>query len=180
MRTIVGIDYSMRCPAVTVHIGDTWDIKNCKFFFLTDKKKFIAIKDPFYSLPIGEWSCNEERFYALALKTSEWFINTPPDKIFLEGYAFGAHGTVFEIGECTHALKQMLWERGYKVESVPPTRIKKFATGKGNSRKEQMYEAFTKETGWELNKMLNCSIGTSPSSDIIDSYYIAKYGFINT
>ena len=58
-----------------------------------------------------------------------------------------------------------------------PSTIKKFATGKGNANKELMYEAFVEETGDDLAKLFEFDPykGQSPVSDIIDSYYIAKY-----
>jgi hypothetical protein len=54
--------------------------------------------------------------------------------------------------------------------------IKKFATGKGNATKDSMYEAYLKETGLDLIKILtpNCKLG-SPITDIVDAWYLAKY-----
>ena len=72
-------------------------------------------------------------------------------------------------------LKLQLHRYGYGVEVVPPTVIKKYATGKGNADKEAMYEAYVKDTGLELNKELGLVAGKSPLSDIVDSYYIALY-----
>ena len=65
--------------------------------------------------------------------------------------------------------------------SVPPTVIKKFATGKGNSNKEKMYEAFTAEvlTPLDLKERLTPKAKSikNPVSDIVDSYFICKYGY---
>ena len=59
---------------------------------------------------------------------------------------------------------------------------KKFATGKGNANKVLMYEAFIEETGDDLAKLFEFDpyTGQSPVSDIIDSYYIAKYSVTNS
>jgi hypothetical protein len=60
---------------------------------------------------------------------------------------------------------------------VAPTHIKKFATGKGNAKKEMMYESFLTETQRNLQLELEIKsekIG-NPVSDIVDSYYICKY-----
>ena len=39
---IAGIDYSMTCPAICVYNGDgiTFSFNQCKFYFLTDRKKY--------------------------------------------------------------------------------------------------------------------------------------------
>ena len=62
----------------------------------------------------------------------------------------------------------------------PPTVIKKFATGKGNANKEQMYEAFVDEllTPTDLKERLTPKAKKviNPISDIVDSYFIAKCG----
>ena len=60
----------------------------------------------------------------------------------------------------------------FKTEQVPPTVIKKFATGKGNASKDDMLEAWKNEDGsFELLQETG-----NPASDIIDSYFICKYG----
>ena len=72
----------------------------------------------------------------------------------------------------------------YKVkipyQSVPPTVIKKYATGKGNANKDLMYEAFSDEllTPPDLKSALTPRSKklTNPVTDIVDAYYIAKWG----
>jgi hypothetical protein len=55
--------------------------------------------------------------------------------------------------------------------------IKKFATGKGNANKEALQEVFLKETGYNIKEKFNMTEKQwNPSSDIIDSYFICKYG----
>jgi Holliday junction resolvasome RuvABC endonuclease subunit len=99
------------------------------------------------------------------------------DLVVIEGYAMGAKGLVFNIAENTGCLKQMLWVDGIKFITPAPTTVKKFATGKGNSNKEKMEEAFVAETGVDVRVPINQTKGSNPSSDIIDSYYMAKFGF---
>ena len=91
-----------------------------------------------------------------------------------------AKGQVFNIGENTGILKYKLRERvAPKMSIFAPSEIKKFATGKGNANKMLMYEAFTEETGDDLSLIFGPwdqgYKGQSPVSDIIDSYYRAKY-----
>ena len=68
------------------------------------------------------------------------------------------------------------------LDIIPPSEIKKFATGKGNASKEKMYESFFQETGVPLTSFLGMSRQKtepqkikSPVSDIVDSYYICKF-----
>jgi len=80
----------------------------------------------------------------------------------------------------TGLLKHKMWKNKLKFQTYPPTVIKKFATGKGNSNKDQMYEAFVDEllTPTDLKEQLTPKAKkvTSPISDIVDAYFIAKCG----
>ena len=107
---------------------------------------------------------------------SDWAIdrliwwNGRVEKVYLEDYAYAATGRVFHIAENAGILKYKLSK--FKTEQVPPTVIKKFATGKGNASKDDMLEAWKNEDGsFELIQETG-----NPASDIIDSYFICKYG----
>ena len=105
------------------------------------------------------------------------------NKAFLEGYSYSSTGKVFHIAENTAVLKYLMWDEELDFEIVPPTVIKKFATGKGNANKEKMYEAFCKENpSVDLRSQLTprSSNVISPVSDVVDAYFIAKYGVENT
>ena len=102
--------------------------------------------------------------------------------MFLEGYAFAtsAQAGVRSIAENTGLLKHKMWKNKIPFKTYPPTVIKKFATGKGNSNKELMYEAFVDEllTPIDLKELLTPKAKKviSPISDIVDSYFITKCG----
>lgn len=98
------------------------------------------------------------------------------EQIAIEGYAYGAKGKVFHIAENTGVLKYRLHQTGIPLEVIPPSAIKKQSAGKGNANKEEMYNAFTKETGVFLQMVISPGkkdIG-NPVSDIVDSYFICK------
>lgn len=61
---------------------------------------------------------------------------------------------------------------------VPPTVVKKFATERGNATKEMMYEQFSQDTNMDLMKLVtpDKTVLSNPVTDIVDSYYICKYG----
>ncbi len=62
-----------------------------------------------------------------------------PRLVILEGYSFGSRtGQAFSIGELGGIIKVLLFNSKFKTILVPPTCLKKFVTGKGNSGKEVM------------------------------------------
>ena len=97
-------------------------------------------------------------------------------EINIEGYAYGAKGTVFHIGENTGVLKNKLFVNNVKFNTITPNQVKKLASGKGNADKDVMYNAFLTETSIDLRVALDYdskNIG-SPIGDIVDSYYLCK------
>jgi len=179
---IAGVDYSLTSPAICIHNGKEWSYNNCTFYYLVNKEKHLKNEDKKY-VPTLYPSYREdvERFHLL----SEWSVGNilgdGASSVALEGYAFGAVGRVFQIAENGGLLKFKLWKADISIRNFPPTMIKKFATGKGTANKEMMIEAFEAETGVDIRE--KCGIVTkqwNPISDIVDAYYIAKYGFCNT
>ena len=84
---------------------------------------------------------------------------------------------MFHIAENGGVCKFLLWKNNIPYETIPPTVIKKFATGKGNADKEKMQQAFLSETNFNIKEILSMTDKQwNPSSDLIDSYYICKYG----
>jgi len=157
--------------------------------FITKNKKLAVNHSPnIVGLLLYEYNNNLERFTHLAEQTIEWILSQVPtrhhgNKLAIEGYAFGAKGQVFNIGENTGILKLKLAEKvANDINVIAPSAIKKFATGKGNANKVLMYEAFIEETEDDLAELFEFDpyAGQSPVSDIIDSYYIAKYSNTNT
>ena len=173
---IAGIDYSMTSPAICIHKGKEWSLDNCKFYFRTDKKTFELKTSRFHSSLIDKWTCNEERFAQGAEWARSILSAEKPERVTLEGYAMGAKGLVFHIGENTGQLKQVLWQLKLPFDVPAPSAIKKFATGKGNANKEKMEEAFLAETGFDMRPiLLQTKLSFTPSADIIDAYYMAKW-----
>ena len=175
---VAGIDYSMTSPAICIHKGTEWHLDNCRFFFRTDKKKMEIKNDRFQSTLIEPWTSNEQRFMAGAAWAGAILSVEKPTKVTLEGYAMGAKGLVFHIGENTGQLKNIMWRLGLSWDVPAPSAIKKMATGKGNANKEKMEEAFVAETGFNMRPILGqTDLSFTPSADIIDSYYMAKWAF---
>ena len=179
---VYGIDYSMTCPAYSLFDGERWHIR-----YLTSVERHIG-KWYEFQTPLGlievagdryrDHCTQEDRFD----KISEWMMACIDDdnaRVVIEDYAMGAKGKVFHIAENCGLLKHKLWKRGIKFETLAPTALKKFATGKGNSDKMAMHMQFQKDTGVDLMKEMtpNAKDCGNPVSDVVDAFYLAKWAW---
>lgn len=164
----------MTSPAVTILTADSFT----SHFFAQNKKQEGHALPHFYSYSYPSHSnLDIDRYSRLA----EWVCTiakfTEHDIISIEGYSMGSVGAVFSIAENTAILKNALYLNNIKYNVVAPTTLKKYATGKGNADKLQMYERFTKETQTDPRKVYDgekAKLG-SPFTDIADSYWLAHY-----
>lgn len=182
MTWIAGIDYSLTSPAICVAevVNNQIKFENCRFHFIRQTKSqesFGVFK--LYEYP--KYSNEMERYIGLAnwtIETIRWY-NGRVECVYLEDYAFAATGRVFNIAENMGILKYKLQREKFNYVTIPPTVVKKHATGKGNANKELMYDTFLAETEVDLKEELtprSTSI-TNPVSDIVDAYYICRTGF---
>ena len=175
---IAGVDYSITSPAMCIHYGNEWNINNCIFYYFDDK---INTYKNFYALEYPEWTVDIERY----VKIADIFLDflSLCDYIGIEGYAYAGKGRVFSMAEHTGILKYKLYSLGINYTIYPPPVIKKFATNKGNCDKDLLEEHFDKEglddSIRDILKMSHApkSRYYTPISDIVDSYYVAKYTF---
>lgn len=174
---IAGIDLSLTSPSICIHHGEVFSYDACKIYYLTSTKKSIIRDDTLVGSEWPLYSSDPHRYDVVSKWALDALIANNVSKVFLEGYAFNAVGRVFQIAENTGILKHKLWQSGIDCVVVPPTVIKKFATGKGNANKEALNTSFETETCILLKEKLKLtSKQWNPSSDIIDSFYICKYG----
>lgn len=175
---IAGLDYSMTSPAICYYNDADGDLKfsNCRSYYLTQNKKY----DIMIGNIVGKYfDYNDEmsRYETISTFFLNGILERNIDYVFIEDYSLGSRGRVFNIAENTGILKYRLWKYGVKYVTVPPTVIKKFATGKGNSDKSAMQKAFMEENSLDIKYELKMTEKQwNPSSDIIDSYWICKYG----
>lgn len=71
--------------------------------------------------------------------------------VAIEGYAFGAKGAVFNLGELGGVLRLEVYKRGLPLIEVPPTTLKKHITGKGTSAKQVMIKDLYKNFDIDTN-----------------------------
>jgi Holliday junction resolvasome RuvABC endonuclease subunit len=172
----VGIDYSLTSPCVCIARDKTFS--NSFFYFLNDRKTVQGKYHNILGEPHEEYLTDQERYENIA----SWVLTILADfnkediVVMIEDYSFGSKGRVFNLAENCGILKYMLYKNGYRFFTVPPTVVKKFATGKGNATKEKMYEAFVRDTFVDLHSIISptTKLG-SPTTDIVDAWYIARY-----
>ena len=183
-QTIVGIDYSLNSPAICI-AGDDFDFNKCSFHFLTSKKKHIGqFGKNIFGYEHKEYNNPIIRFSNISM----WALDiihkhkTDTAKVFVEGYSFGSKGqAVFQIAENCGILKYRLqMSPSILYDTVVPSVVKKFASGKGNADKQLMYNSFLNHTGADLLKAFDMGKLNNPVTDIVDSYYIAKVGYENS
>lgn len=70
----------------------------------------------------------------------------------IEGYSFGSHAShAHELGELGGVVRHCLFSLQLQYVDVPPSSLKRYATGKGNARKEDMLGAAIRRLGYEGN-----------------------------
>ena len=177
--TIAGVDYSMTSPAVCLYDDTAGNFKfeNCTIHYLTQSKKY-EVKFKNVHGHYFEYANEMQRYDIISSFFLDRMLECSPVCAFVEDYSMGSKGRVFHIAENTGIFKYRMWQFGIAFQTVPPTVIKKFATGKGNANKERMQEVFEQENSIRLKNELNMTEKQwNPSSDIIDAYYICKYGY---
>lgn len=100
-----------------------------------------------------------------------------PDIIVIEGLAMGGvpGNSARNLAGLQFTIVDKILERednDTSLKIVPPTTLKKFATGKGNAKKEQMFEALPEE----MQEVLIGTPKTKGRFDLTDAYFLSKWG----
>jgi len=95
--------------------------------------------------------------------TRELSVLDTVEHVCLEGYANGAKFGREIAGELGYAVKRTLYLLGMPYNVVPPTSVKKFATGKGTAKKNEMLLAVYKRWGIEFS-----------NDNLADAYTLAE------
>ena len=172
----IGIDYSLTCPCVCV--ANNKSFEDSYFYFLTDNPKMTGKGYNILGDEHDNYICDQQRYENIA----SWVLNiVSPFKdkehyILIEDYSFGSKGRVFNLAENCGLMKYFLYRDGYKFFTIPPTVIKKYATGKGNADKQKMYDAFYALTQIDLISVFSKNNKlASPVTDIVDAFYLTHY-----
>ena len=188
MMKIAGIDYSLTSPAICIwkdkDDNRQFNFNMCTIHYLETTQRLKRATEHeilnLYPEVYPEWETEEQRHDLL----SEWAMKCIRGcYVFIEGYAFATSGKshVRSVAENSGLLKHKMYKSNQPFLSIPPTVIKKFATDKGNANKELMYDAFSKQcvapVGLQKTLRPRSNKLTNPTTDIIDSYWICKYGW---
>lgn len=173
---IVGIDYSLTSPSVCViHSGL---IRMCAFH---TKKEYKEVQHENFRIclyPQISYTSEQERHDKLSGWALGIIVNYAGEqpRVNIEGYSFGSSsGRAFDIAENGGLLKHKLWTQDIKFNIIPPTTLKKFVTGKGNAKKEQMIEEFTRRH-FDISVVLSLKNANSkPIDDLVDAFFLANY-----
>lgn len=180
---IAGIDYSIRSPAMCIHPKNSeWNFYSCFFVAvptgcfadsgLYDNRILLVSNEP--------TKAYEQRFD----ETSETFIRQigkhGVSSVLFEQYAFGASGRIFHIAENCGVLKHKIYKEGIPISYAAPSTLKKHGTGNGRSNKNDLYDAFVEQTGYDLLDALGWGKKRpknlpSPVDDIVDAYCACRY-----
>ena len=89
----------------------------------------------------------------------------PAGLILIEGYAYAAANQAHQIGELGGVIRRMLHRRNVNWIEVAPSQLKKFATGKGNCKKDLVLLNVFKKWGVEFQ-----------TNDEADAFVLAMIG----
>ena len=177
---VAGIDYSINGPGITIFEGNEFVFKNTKNYYLTNMKKYdmdVSELNIYGELITGNFKSDFERWDF----NGSWAYNIIKecDFVYMEGYSLGSKSSMaFQIAENASIIKYKMYKNNIPFKVIPPTTIKKFASGKGNASKEIMEEAFMNETNIDLKPLFKQTKKQwNPSGDIVDSYYICKMAY---
>ena len=180
----VAADWSMSAPAFAIY--DTNDgpftFLNTRHFYLTDTKKH-ALQLPnlsVYGDKIPTWETNEQRWNFLSgrlIDAIDAYVQEYgglTSYFAIEGYAFGSHaGSVHQIAENAAVLKHKIYCRGIPIEVYNPSTVKKWYSGKGNAKKDELYKVFVEKEHIKLRDYFDLPEAQwEPLAGIIDSWII--------
>ena len=96
--------------------------------------------------------------------------------VVVEGYAYGRQNTAHQLGELGGVIRLALWEAGIPYVDVPPSTLKKYATGRGNAGKEEVLAAAIRRLGYQGHdnneadalwlRALGCAAYGAPLADL--------------
>jgi len=181
---IAGLDWSKNNPAVAYMDldGETLEIERMWFRTVSKVKKISFFKPPFYCHAYESKNLKDDMMKAVSMR-DEVLVRPSEFRIeyaAVEGYAYGAKGQVFDIGESCMAAKLRLYEEHHaKIRIYDIGVHKKAFSGRGDSDKVSMWDAYWKNYPEDPMKLKEFKLpepmrkeGVSPTSDIIDSFSV--------
>lgn len=133
---------------------------------LTSTGLVVLTPDNVYSEALKSNLKAEGRLVDLCRQVRSRMGEHVPNLVVLEGYSFMSSGRgMTGLAELGGVIKSFLWANGHLFIIVPPARVKKFACGKGNAKKDQVRLEVFKRWGFEAK-----------TNDEVDAYVLARIG----
>lgn len=115
-----------------------------------------------------------DRAKTIATLVSTFVMSQDMDGVALEGLAFGMRGSATrDLAGLQFTIVQYLRKHHHDPEIITPKTLKKFAVGKGNAKKEDLYEALPDDVKEMIHE--KGFKKTTGRYDITDAYWLAKY-----
>lgn len=178
---LAAIDFSLVSPAICLYLinQEKFILNNCKFHVISNREILNTCSFSVTVHPQLEFKNHIDRIKVMSDWVLDQLCSVNVEHVFIEGYAYRSVGMIFNIAEVMGAIKyKIISEIDAKIITIAPSTIKRFATKSGRADKFGMEYAFIKET--EINPrscIKQAEKGWNPSSDIVDAYFLAKYGF---
>lgn len=200
---LVGIDYSITSPAITMFDGSHYNFISLFDVDVKDwlnSKKFSVHKEIRDFVPIYPFSrstdkssyqteqrsklLNAEKLATLVTHTVRFACGYGEVRIALEGFSYASKGMAsLDLVSCQSVLRLRLMEE-FGADNLfvfSPTEAKKLA-GKGNYSKEQMVSAFAENVlddeilaAHPFHRyVVENGFKGKPVDDIVDSYFLLK------
>lgn len=128
---VVGLDLSLTATGIAFADGSTQTLKMpCK-----GMERLRALRDAILVRVIGAGD------------------RPRADLVVVEGYAMGTsrQAQSYAIGELGGVVRFALWTEAVTYVDVAPAALKKFACGKGNAKKDEVFAAAIRRLGYEGN-----------------------------
>lgn len=130
---------------------------------MNDARRVVLAKE--LSLPLKKDAKSQaylERAFTIADEVLDVVHEYAPDVIVIEGYSFASPHSLATMVEIGTAVRMMLKASEKSFILVPPTVLKKFVTGSGVGKKDEMKLGVFKRWGYEHK-----------SDNVIDAYALA-------
>lgn len=175
---ILGLDLSITSPGFCImDVDENYEIVNIVLhgFTKTDKWVYEGEKMTIHKIP-KEYDSHPPHYRPFIIYDMVKPFLSDIDYVAVEDYAFGAKGKVFDIAECSGALKNIFYNMKIPMKKFPPMTVKQCATGNGGADKVMMGLAFSASG---LKNMVDHYIFklpeyNNPQEDLIDACYMAN------
>lgn len=107
------------------------------------------------------------RLQSIATSVRSLIEEWKPEKVVIEGYAYGNPHTLVILVEIGTLIRQVMYQQGVDWYTVPPTTVKKFVTGSGSAKKGDMAKSVKEKWGF-----------VNACDDVVDAYALARIGLI--